>query len=70
MNTKLPPYQKLKSILNDGELTDKASDNLDEILGIKKQPNFVDKIFEVFKKIDSFIFRKRSKWSNIPYKRK
>ena len=69
---KLPPYQRLKSILTEGELTEKASDNLDEILGIKKkEPNFVDKIIGFFKKIDSFIFKKPSRMYNTtPSRRK
>lgn len=69
---KLPPYQRLKSILTEGELTEKASDNLDEILGIKKkEPNFVDKIIGFFKKIDSLIFRKSNRMYNTtPSRRK
>jgi len=69
---KLPPYQRLRSILTEGELTDKASDNLDEILGTKKKgPNFVDKIVGFFKKIDSFIFRKSNRMYNTtPSRRK
>lgn len=66
---KLPPYQRLKSILNEGELTDKAADNLDELLGEKKN-NFLTKIGDFFKKIDSYIFRKPSRTNNnIPHKR-
>ena len=71
-NLKLPTYQKLKSIFNEGELTDKASDNLDELLGLKKEKkdNFFTKIFDFFKKIDSYIFRKPSRTNNnIPHKR-
>lgn len=69
---KLPPYQRLKSIFNEGELTNKASDNLDELLGLKKEKknNFFTKIADFFKKIDSFIFRKPSRTNNnIPHKR-
>ena len=69
---KLPPYQRLKSILTEGELTDKASTNLDELLGVKKKsPNFVDKIIGFFKKIDSLIFRKSNRMYNTtPSRRK
>lgn len=69
---KLPPYQRLKSIFNEGEITDKASDNLDELLGLKKEKKntFFTKIGEFFNKIDSYIFRKPSKTNNnIPHKR-
>ena len=69
---KLPPYQRLKSIFNEGELTDKASDNLDELLGLRKEKkdNFFTKIASFFKKIDSYIFRKPSKTdNNTPHKR-
>lgn len=71
---KLPPYQRLKSIYNEGELTDRASDNLDELLGLKgdkeKKDNFFTKITDLFKKIDSYIFRKPSKTNNnTPHKR-
>lgn len=71
---KLPPYQRLKTILKDGEveLTEKASDNLDELLGIKKEKKtgFLDRLKSFFNKIDSFIFRKPSRTNNnIPHKR-
>lgn len=73
-NLKLPPYQRLKNILKDGEveLTEKASDNLDELLGLKKEKKsgFLDKIKLFFNKIDSMIFSKPSRTNNnIPHKR-
>jgi hypothetical protein len=70
---KLKPYDRLKSILNEGELTEKGSDNLDEILGLKqeKKATFWNKIVYLFNKIDSWIFRKPSKmWNTTYYKRK
>ena len=68
---KLPPYQRLKMLVNDEPtLTDKASKNLDEILGVEKnKPTVWDKIKELFIKIDSLIFAKRSKITNIYTKR-
>ena len=72
-NLKLNPYDKLRSILNEGELTQRGSDNLDEILGLKpkqSQKNLVEIIISIFNKIDSWIFRKPSKIGNTYYKRK
>lgn len=70
-NQKLPPYQRLKSILNEGNehLTDRASNNLDELLGIKKtkNDNIFTKIVDFFKKIDSKIFSKPSRTYNTNY---
>ena len=74
MDQKLAPYQRLKSILTDGNpLSEKGSNNLDEILGIEKKQsreNFIDNIIRIFKKIDSFIFKKPDKIANNPYRRK
>lgn len=72
---KLPPFQRLKNILTEGEeplLTDKASKNLDELLGIKtSEPTFWDKVKDFFLKIDSKIFSKTSrKWNTYYHKRK
>jgi hypothetical protein len=68
---KLAPYQRLKSILNDGNdtLTDKASNNLDKLLGIEevKKENFLTKITDFLKKIDSKIFNKPSRSFNTRY---
>lgn len=70
-DTKLPPYQRLKSIFNEGELTEKGSDNLDKLLGIEKKRE--NRILFFFKKIgmkiDSMIFKKPEKISNRPHKR-
>ena len=67
-NLKLPPYQRLKATLKDGEieLSSKASDALDELLGIKekKQVSIFDKIKKFFEKIDSMIFSKKSRMNN------
>jgi hypothetical protein len=72
---KLPPYQRLKSILTEGDephLTDKASKNLDDLLGIKpSEPTFWDKVKSFFLKIDEKIFSKPSrKWNTYYHKRK
>jgi len=71
---KLPPYQRLKTILieGDSQLTEKASKNLDEILGIKpKEPTLWDKVKDFFLKIDLKIFSKPSrKWNTYYHKRK
>ncbi len=68
-DTRLLPYERLKSIFNEGELTQKGSENLDEILGIRKKesrPGFFQRIFA---KIDSTIFKKPSKITNKPHRR-
>jgi hypothetical protein len=71
---KLPPYQRLKTILTEGDsqLTKKVVKNLDEILGIKpKEPTFWDKVKDFFLKIDQKIFSKPSrKWNTNYHKRK
>ena len=74
---KLPPYQRLKNILTEGDepvLTDKASRNLDSLLGIETknvEPNFLEKIKSFFLKIDTKIFSKPSKkWNTFYHKRK
>jgi hypothetical protein len=71
---KLPPYQRLKTILTEGDsqLTEKASKNLDEILGIKpKEPTFWDKVKDFFLKVDQKIFSKPyRKWNTYYHKRK
>lgn len=74
---KLPPYQRLKNILTDGDepyLTNKASRNLDALLGIetkKLEPTIFDKIKSFFLKIDEKIFSKPSrKWNTFYHKRR
>jgi hypothetical protein len=71
---KLPPYQRLKTILTEGDsqLTEKAAKNLDEILGIKpKEPTFWDKVKDFFLKVDQKIFSKPyRKWNTYYHKRK
>lgn len=72
---KLPPYQRLKSILTEGDpLSQKGSDNLDELLGIKTKKidrnNLFTKLGNFFKMIDSKIFSKPSKTNNnMPHRR-
>jgi len=68
-STRLAPYQMLKSIFNEGELTQKGSANLDEILGIKKKENKPGFFQRIFAKIDSAIFKKPGKITNNPHKR-
>jgi hypothetical protein len=71
---KLPPYQRLKTILTEGDsqLTEKSSKNLEEILGIKpKETTFWDKVKDFFLKIDQKIFSKPyRKWNTYYHKRK
>jgi hypothetical protein len=75
---KLNPYDKLQSIFsenNSGELTQTAYDKIDYLLGEEKQPNkvnlFLEKLKDIFNKIDNFIFRKNSrKMNNQFYSRK
>lgn len=71
---KVVPYKRLKAILSEGsepELTDQASKNIDDLLGIKDNPtNFWEKIKNFFSKIDSKIFSKPEKISNRYQKRK
>lgn len=71
MDNKLPPYNRLRSLMTEGELTQRGSNNLDEILGVKKKENiFLSKIKKFFIKIDSLIFTKGSKTNNNePHKR-
>lgn len=70
---KLAPYQRLKAVLNDGHeiLTDKAQNNLDQLLDIKKKEHWYDPIINFFKKVDSKIFNsKRNIYSNKYQRRK
>jgi hypothetical protein len=73
-DTKLPPYQRLKSILTDGDpLSERGLNNLDDILDIKRENKvrLIDKIIAFFKKIDSYIFKKNNNmWNTTPHKRK
>jgi hypothetical protein len=70
---KITPYQRLKLALkedNDMTLSDKASKNLDELLGIepeKKRITIWDKIVSIFNKIDSKIFRKSNPMYNTKF---
>lgn len=77
MNQKLPPYDRLKIIMKEGdkpELTDNANKNLNDILGIKNEKesfNLFNYISSFFKKIDSYIFKKSSRrYNTLFYKRK
>lgn len=71
---KVTPYQRLQAILSEGKsskdlkLTDKASNNLDNILG-KSEPTFWEKVKIFFNKIDSTIFKKGEKITNRYQKR-
>jgi len=74
---KVTPYQRLQAILSEGKsakelkLTDKASDNLESLLGKedKTELSTWDKIKNFFRKIDSKIFSKGNKISNRYQKR-
>lgn len=66
MEQKLPPYQRLKSIINEGneELTHKASKNLDEILEINNsKTTLLSNIKDFFINIDKKIFSRTSIYS-------
>lgn len=73
---KLPPYTRLKSILQEGQetLTSKAEKNLDELLGVKQMSktnsNFINKILEKLKKIDNFIFKKQVNLYNTRFNKR
>lgn len=64
---KIPPYQRLQNLFSEGEepvLTDKASDNINKLLGIKEkeiEPSIWDKIKKFFSWIDGKIFAKNPK---------
>ncbi len=73
---KLPPYTRLKSILQEGHetLTSKAEKNLDELLGVKQMSktnsNFINKILEKLKKKDNFIFKKQVNLYNTRFNKR
>ena len=70
---KMKPYDRLQAILsekNSGKLTENAISNLDLLLGEKKEPTILDKIYEFFRKIDSLIFKPRSRKYNTMYSRR
>ena len=74
-NQKLPPFDRLKVILSEDEkptLTDKASKNLNSILGIEEKYSntFFENISIFFKKIDSYIFKKSSRQWNTEFHRR
>lgn len=70
---KIKPYQRLKLALKDEDdmtLSEKASKNLDELLGIepkKKKKAIWRKIALFFRKIDSKIFRKSNPMYNTTF---
>lgn len=69
---KIKPYDRLQSIFKEKELTDKASERLDEILDEKTHKSVIKSIFKYFStffiKIDSLIFRKSTSNNNTYYK--
>lgn len=70
---KLDPYQRLKSILNDGHesLTTQASENLDKLLGTEnKKQTLADKIADFIRKIDGLIFSRSKNIYNTKYNRR
>lgn len=72
---KTPPYQRLQNLFSEGEepiLTDKASDNINKLLGIKEkeiEPSIWDKIKSFFSWIDGKIFTKNGKITSRYQKR-
>jgi hypothetical protein len=75
----LTPYDKLKNILTEGEeiiLTDKAQNNLNNLLGITeeniepKKITWIDKVKISFNKIDEKIFSKKSRKRNTTYNKR
>jgi hypothetical protein len=69
----MKPYDRLQSILSEkdgGKLTKNASDRLDELFGDTKKESLLDKIRNLFKKIDRFIFKPGSRMNTTFYKRK
>jgi hypothetical protein len=72
---KVNPYQRLKNILTEGDevLTKKASNNIDEILGItqkKTEKSIFKKFIDFFVMIDSKIFKRPDKIGNVYSRRK
>jgi hypothetical protein len=70
---KMKPYDRLQAILsekNSGKLTPNAKSNLDLLFGEKKEPTFWNKISDLFRKIDSFVFKPRSRKYNTMYSRR
>lgn len=71
-NSKLAPFDRLKSILNDGDISDKAYENIDKLFkkeDEKKESLWV-KIKSFFLTIDKKIFTKPSKkWNTYYHKR-
>ena len=68
-------YRKLQLIFNEGEdqkLTEKGRDVLDEMFGKDPEPNptFLEKLYRFFKSIDSKLFPKGPKITNIYHRRK
>ncbi len=66
---KLKPYDRLQSILsekNSGKLTKNGESKLNELLGQNKKKVF-NRIKDLFLKIDSFIFKSSSRFSNTNY---
>lgn len=69
----MKPYDRLQAILsekNSGKLTSNAESNLDLLFGDEKEPTFWTKISDFFNKIDSFIFKPRSRKYNTMYNRR
>lgn len=70
---KMKPYDRLQAILsekNSGKLTPNAESNLDLLFGEKKEPTLWTKISDFFKKIDSLVFKPRSRKYNTMYSRR
>lgn len=69
-----PPFDRLKDIMSDGEISKKAYDNLDELLGIKEdkiqKTTLFSSIKRILLKIDNFLFKKPSRKWNTHYQKR
>jgi len=70
---KLNPYDRLQSIFSEkdnGKLTQNASDKIDVLFGSVKKPSLISKVKSFFEKIDSLIFKPRSRTNNSMYSKR
>lgn len=75
-NQKLPPYTRLKTVLQEGNetLTSKAEKHLNELLELnqitKTDNKFTSQISKLFKKIDQLIFSNKGNLYNNKFRRR